>query len=163
MPRALALTLVPAVVLVLLGCTAGPERPTADPVTASTLPLRPPPTPELGASRGAAGAREVAEEQVRRYTGRDYAGAWDLWSSRGQRAIDRHDYRRLSNACAGQVELAVAAVRLTGPRRAVARLRRAGGTVDYPLVYERGRWRWQPAADDLRSYRADVEALVASC
>jgi hypothetical protein len=161
MRRAAAVLLV----LALSACTDGPSArtPVTDPDFASTLPLRPPPTPALGEDAGLAGARAVAEEQVRRYTGRDYAGAWDLWSARGRRALSRYDYVRLSNACAGLVELSVESVRADGARRAVARLRRVGGTVDYPLVREAGRWRWQPAADDLRSYRAGVEALVASC
>ena len=155
-----------ALVLALTACTGGQDArdPVAPPVQAdSTLPLRPPPTPELGAAAGRAGARAVAEEQVRRWTSRDYAGAWELWSARGQATLSRYDYERLSYACAGVVALTVEDVRTLDARRAVATLRRAGGTVDYPLVRERGRWRWQPAADDLRSYRAGVEALVASC
>lgn len=167
MTRASALILTPAVLLLLGACTGGgaPDAgPTRDPTsTPSTLPVFPSPTPRLGEARGVAGARAVAEEQVRRYTSQDYAGAWELWSARGQRAVSRYDYARVSYACAGLAELSVVDVRRVGPRRAVATLLRPGGTVDYPLVYERGRWRWQPAADVLRSFRAGVEAVVASC
>ena len=104
----------------------------------------------------------MAREESARYSSKDYAGAWDLWTKAGKATLSRTDYEKYHAVCGGGgAPLEVKGVRLETPTEAVVRIGVGNFTSSYMPRYEDGQWRWQPTAEDMADYRLGVQQMIA--
>ena len=66
------------------------------------------------------GARNAAQTVFDRFSGGDFAGAWDMYTAKGKQAISKADYVKLNEACSRKgLAISLTSARMEGPDRAV--------------------------------------------
>ncbi len=124
------------------------------------------PIPGLDEPQTAEAARATAQRYLDRAAGGDYAGAWDLLSTAGKRAVSRDTLVAYYEACpgiGGGVFAQVVDVRLETPTRAVANTKIMGTfAVAITVLYENGRWGVQPAPDQVARWAQPLEQQIAA-
>lgn len=144
------------------GSATTQPAPSTGAAEASSTPPSESPSPTSDDATSIAAAKAVAQEEADRYSASDYAGAWELWTTEGKKALSKADYQKLHDACPGPgVSYDIEGVRIESPGNAVARLSVMGFKQAYDLKYESGSWRWQPLASDMKDYARGVDALIA--
>lgn len=156
-PAALA-----AASLALAACGTGNEPAAESTLTAkaSAGPARAVPEPVQEKTEEA--AKSAAQAEFDAYAAGDWKGAWDLWTTTAQTALPRDDYDRWHTTCdtLTGVVFEITNVRLDGDTTATVAWRRSIAAGTSTMRYEGGRWRYQPADDDMADYRLGVEALI---
>jgi hypothetical protein len=137
-------------VLLLALAACSRSHPTAAPaphVRASTAAPSPSPSPS-GEPRTYDGVKAAVDRQDKAIADRDGATVWDLLTSTGQAVMSRDDYSKVVVECskiftsektlsiAPNQTMTAATVTATDP---------AGGTFEWQMVYEQGRWKHQPS------------------
>jgi hypothetical protein len=107
------------------------------------------------------GAKAAAQNVFDRFSGGDFAGAWDLYTTAGQRAISRSDYVRLNTVCARTgLPIQLTSARMESAGRAVVIAEQLTAAQSYTMVYEAGSWRLEPARSGL--YTQGAEHAIAA-
>lgn len=150
--------------LALTACSEG-ENPAPGAVPTGVLGATTPVvTTPPGEPQTVEGARALAELRVKVFGASDYAGVWDMWTASAQSAFSRADYVRYYTECkdlAAGAPVTVTNVRLENPTTAVVTIDRLGFGATYSVVYEAGKWRWQPSADQMADYAKGVDVMIA--
>jgi len=109
------------------------------------------------------GARAAAQTVFDRFSGGDFAGAWELYSAAGKQAITQDDYVRLNQACARRgLAIQVSSARMDGDGRAVVIAKQLMAAQSYTMIYEDGGWRLAPAREGLALYRLGAARAIAA-
>ncbi|MEV0584115.1 hypothetical protein [Nonomuraea sp. NPDC050310] len=120
-----------------------------------------PPQEEQG--RDEATVKQVAQAAFDLYSSGQYGQFWDVWSSQAQASISRDGYVRLFELCkpiAENIRFTIQSVAITGVSAKV-QANRLIGAFTFDFVYEGGRWRYVPAADQQQEYQSGtVEQVV---
>ena len=95
--------------------------------------------------------------------GRDYAGAWELYTAAGQAAISQADYVKLNEACSRKgLAITLTSARMDGADKAVVIAKQLVATQSYTMAYENNAWKLQPAADGLALYKLGATKAIAA-
>jgi len=109
------------------------------------------------------GAKIAAQTVFDRFSGGDFAGAWDLYTAAGKRAISKADYVRLNTACSRQgLAIQLTSARREGADKAVVIARQLVAAQSYTMVYETGSWRLEPAEEGLALYAKGADKAIAA-
>jgi hypothetical protein len=147
--------------LALAGCSHSGES-SSTPIAVSAPPsAAAAATPAEEKTKGA--AQKAAQAEFDAYAAGDWRGAWDLWTTEAQQALSRDDYDSFHATCktVSGLTFEITNVRLEGDKATVAWKRSiAAGTSE--VRYEAGRWRYQPAVEDLTGYRKGLKVMIAT-
>jgi len=109
------------------------------------------------------GAKLAAQTVFDRFAGGDFAGAWDMYTAAGQRAISKADYVQLNQACSRKgLAIRLTSARMDGPDRAVVIARQLAAAQSYTMVYETTAWKLEPAQAGLALYRQGAVKAIAA-
>src|SRR3954452_12465073 len=90
------------------------------------------------------GAKIAAQTVFDRFSGGDFAGAWEMYSTAGQKAITKADYVKLNTACSRKgLAIQLSTARMEGTDRAVVIAKQLAAAQSYTMVYESTAWRLQ--------------------
>lgn len=108
-----------------------------------------------------AAVKKLAQEENSRFSAKDYAGAWDLYSKAGKAALSQDDYVRYNEACdTGGMPIEVKDVRMESDIKATVRIGIGDIEVANKVLYEEDKWRWQPRPDTMKSYATGVDQMI---
>ncbi|WP_194925878.1 hypothetical protein [Catenulispora pinisilvae] len=108
-------------------------------------------------------ARSVATEELGLWSGGGWAQAWALWSAAGQAALSEADYVQLNTRCRpalGEPYVIDAATNVDATNVSVT-WHQGSMTGGGAVVFEGGKWKYQPDAQTLAAYRGGVAQVVA--
>jgi len=109
------------------------------------------------------GARSAAQTVFDRFSGGDYAGAWDMYTAQGKQAISQADYIKLSTACATKgLAIQLTSARMEGTDKAVVIAKQLVRAQSYTMVYENDKWKLEPAKEGLALYKAGADKAIAA-
>lgn len=116
-----------------------------------------------GEPRTAEAARAGAQRFFDRASTGDAAGAWDLLSSTAKAAAPKADFVRFATECPSGQGLAVQAsdARLDGDSKAVVVVKVMAFAVSVSMVYESGRWLYEPSVGEISEWRQGVAVRIA--
>lgn len=163
--RSRAAAVVLAAALALSAC--GGDDPAVVPSTgsASGTPSAPSawPAPEPSPTEPAtlAAAKTAAQEAFDRWMSGDFAGAYDMYSAAGKKAVTQADYVRYNTTCPPDFARAdIVGGRMERPGRAVVRFDVGVGQVSYTVVHEGGRWLLVPSRAAAANWKMGVTAAI---
>jgi len=109
------------------------------------------------------GAKIAAQTVFDRFSGGDFAGAWDMYTAAGKRAISKADYVKLNTACSRQgLAIQLTSARMEGTDKAVVIARQLVAAQSYTMVYETGSWKLEPAEEGLALYAKGADKAIAA-
>jgi hypothetical protein len=109
------------------------------------------------------GAKAAAQTVFDRFSGGDFAGAWEMYTDAGKKAISQADYVKLNEVCSRKgLAIQLTSARLDGPDRAVVIAKQLVAAQSYTMVYENGAWKLQPAQEGLALYRQGAARAIAA-
>lgn len=109
------------------------------------------------------GAKAAAQTVFDRFSGGDFAGAWELYTSAGKKAISKADYIKLNEACSRKgLAIQLTSARMEGPDRAVVIAKQLVAAQSYTMIYENDTWRLQPAKEGLALYKLGAVKAIAA-
>jgi hypothetical protein len=109
------------------------------------------------------GARAAAQTVFDRFSGGDFAGAWDMYTAAGKAAISQADYVKLNEACSRKgLAITLSSARMDGPDKAVVIAKQLVATQSYTMVYEKDTWKLQPAPEGLALYKLGAAKAIAA-
>ncbi|MCA2214845.1 hypothetical protein [Jidongwangia harbinensis] len=108
------------------------------------------------------GAKAAAQTVFDRFSGGDFAGAWDMYTARGKQAISKDDYVKLNTACARKgLAIQLSSARMEGTDKAVVIAKQLVAAQSYTMVYEGDAWKLEPAKEGLALYAKGVTRAIA--
>jgi hypothetical protein len=109
------------------------------------------------------GARAAAQTVFDRFSGGDFAGAWDMYTTAGKKAISKADYVKLNETCSRKgLAIQLTSARMDGPDQAVVIAKQLVAAQSYTMVYEGTAWKLAPAKEGLALYsQGAVKAIAA--
>jgi len=108
------------------------------------------------------GAKAAAQTVFDRFSGGDFAGAWDMYTAAGKQAISQADYVELNRVCSRKgLAIQLTSARLDGPDRAVVIAKQLVAAQSYTMIYEANAWKLQPAPEGLTLYRQGAAKAIA--
>jgi hypothetical protein len=108
-------------------------------------------------------AKAAAQTVFDRFSGGDFAGAWDMYTAAGKAAISKDDYVKLNEACSRKgLAIQLTSARLDGPDRAVVIAKQLVAAQSYTMVYESDAWKLSPAKEGLALYRLGAAKAIAA-
>jgi hypothetical protein len=109
------------------------------------------------------GAKIAAQTVFDRFSGGDFAGAWDMYTAAGKQAISKEDYVKLNQACSRKgLAITLTSARMEGADRAVVIAKQLVAAQSYTMVYEGDSWRLEPAKEGLALYKLGAEKAIAT-
>ena len=109
------------------------------------------------------GARAAAQTVFDRFSGGDFAGAWDMYTAAGKAAISKEDYVKLNEACSRKgLAIQLTSARMDGPDRAIVIAKQLVAAQSYTMVYENNAWKLEPAKEGLALYRQGAAKAIAA-
>ena len=109
------------------------------------------------------GARAAAQTVFDRFSGGDFAGAWDMYTAAGKQAISKDDYVKLNEACSRKgLAIQLTSARMEGADRAVVIAKQLVAAQSYTMVYEGDAWRLEPAKEGLALYKQGAAKAIAA-
>ena len=109
------------------------------------------------------GARAAAQTVFDRFSGGDFAGAWDMYTAAGKQAISKDDYVKLNEACSRKgLAIQLTSARMEGTDRAVVIAKQLVAAQSYTMVYEGDAWRLEPAKEGLALYKQGAAKAIAA-
>ena len=109
------------------------------------------------------GARAAAQTVFDRFSGGDFAGAWDMYTAAGKAAISEADYVKLNEVCSRKgLAIQLTSARMDGPDRAVVIAKQLVAAQSYTMVYENNAWKLAPAKDGLALYKLGAVKAIAA-
>ncbi|MEV6343900.1 hypothetical protein [Actinoplanes sp. NPDC051851] len=130
--------------------------------------------PEDGAAAAAAaaggpepktleGAKAAAQTVFDRFSGGDYDGAWEMYTSAGKQAISKKDYVQLNQACSRKgLAIQLTSARLEGTDKAIVIAKQLVAAQSYTMVYEKDAWKLEPAQEGLALYKLGAAKAIAA-
>ena len=109
------------------------------------------------------GAKAAAQTVFDRFSGGDFAGAWDMYTAAGKKAISKADYIKLNEVCSRKgLAIQLTSARMDGTDRAVVIAKQLVAAQSYTMVYEENAWKLQPAPEGLALYRQGAVKAIAA-
>jgi hypothetical protein len=109
------------------------------------------------------GAKAAAQTVFDRFSGGDFAGAWDMYTAAGKAAISQADYVKLNEACSRKgLAIQLTSARMDGTDKAVVIAKQLVATQSYTMVYENNAWKLQPAPEGLALYKLGAVKAIAA-
>jgi hypothetical protein len=108
-------------------------------------------------------AKAAAQTVFDRFSGGDFAGAWDMYTTDGKAAISKDDYVKLNEACSRKgLAIQLTSARMDGPDRAIVIAKQLVAAQSYTMVYESDAWKLAPAKEGLALYRLGAAKAIAA-
>ena len=99
------------------------------------------------------GAKAAAQTVFDRFSGGDFAGAWEMYTAAGKQAISKDDYVKLNQVCSRKgLAIQLTSARMDGPDRAIVIAKQLVAAQSYTMVYEGTAWKLEPAKEGLALY-----------
>jgi hypothetical protein len=109
------------------------------------------------------GARAAAQTVFDRFSGGDFAGAWEMYTAKGKQAISKADYIKLNEACSRKgLAISLTSARMEGPDKAIVIAKQLVAAQSYTMVYENNAWKLEPAAEGLALYKQGAARAIAA-
>ena len=109
------------------------------------------------------GAKIAAQTVFDRFSGGDFAGAWEMYTAKGKQAISKDDYVKLNTACSRKgLAIQLTSARMEGTDRAVVIAKQLVAAQSYTMVYEGTAWKLEPAKEGLALYRQGAAKAIAA-
>ena len=109
------------------------------------------------------GAKPAAQTVFDRFSGGDFAGAWEMYTAKGKQAISKDDYVKLNTACSRKgLAIQLTSARMEGTDRAVVIAKQLVAAQSYTMVYEGTAWKLEPAKEGLALYRQGAAKAIAA-
>jgi hypothetical protein len=109
------------------------------------------------------GARAAAQTVFDRFSGGDFAGAWEMYTAKGKQAISKADYIKLNEACSRKgLAISLTSARMEGTDKAVVIAKQLVAAQSYTMVYENNAWKLEPAAEGLALYKQGAAKAIAA-
>ena len=109
------------------------------------------------------GAKEAAQNVFDRFSGGDFAGAWEMYTTEGKQAISKDDYIKLNQACSRKgLAIQLASARMEGTDKAIVIAKQLVAAQSYTMVYEGEAWKLQPAKEGLALYKLGAAKAIAA-
>jgi hypothetical protein len=135
-------------------CTGDDKAPAGNPAAAA--PAGPEP-------KTIDGAKAAAQTVFDRFSGGDFAGAWDMYTAAGKKAISKDDYVKLNSTCSRKgLAIQLTSARLDGPDRAVVIAKQLVAAQSYTMQYEGDAWKLAPAKEGLALYSQGAARAIAA-
>jgi hypothetical protein len=98
-----------------------------------------------------------------RFSGGDFAGAWDMYTAKGKQAISKADYVKLNETCSRKgIAIQLTSARMEGTDKAVVIARQIVAAQSYTMVYENNAWKLEPAKEGLALYAQGATKAIAA-
>jgi hypothetical protein len=109
------------------------------------------------------GAKAAAQTVFDRFSGGDFAGAWDMYTAAGKKAISKEDYVKLNQVCSRKgLAIQLTSARMEGADRAVVIAKQLVAAQSYTMVYEGDAWKLEPAKEGLALYKQGAAKAIAA-
>ncbi|GAA2717252.1 hypothetical protein [Actinoplanes palleronii] len=109
------------------------------------------------------GAKNAAQTVFDRFSGGDFAGAWEMYTSAGKQAISKDDYVKLNTACSRKgLAIQLTSARMEGTDRAIVIAKQLVAAQSYTMVYEADAWKLEPAPEGLALYKMGAVKAIAA-
>ena len=109
------------------------------------------------------GAKLAAQTVFDRFAGGDFAGAWDMYTTAGKKAISKADYIKLNQVCSRKgLAISLTSARMDGPDRAVVIAKQLVAAQSYTMLYEATAWKLEPAPEGLALYQQGAVKAIAA-
>ncbi|BEL12377.1 hypothetical protein Q0Z83_105680 [Actinoplanes sichuanensis] len=109
------------------------------------------------------GAKAAAQTVFDRFSGGDFAGAWDMYTAAGKKAITKDDYVKLNTACSRKgLAIQLTSARMEGADKAVVIAKQLVAAQSYTMVYEQDAWKLEPAKEGLSLYKMGATKAIAA-
>jgi len=109
------------------------------------------------------GARNAAQTVFDRFSGGDFAGAWEMYTAAGKQAISKDDYVKLNEACSRKgLSIQLTSARMEGTDKAIVIAKQLVAAQSYTMVYEADAWRLEPAKEGLALYKQGAAKAIAA-
>src|SRR4029078_1911118 len=83
------------------------------------------------------GAKAAAQTVFDRFSGGDFAGAWDMYTAAGKAGISQAHYVNLNQACSRKgLPIQLSSARMEGTDKAIVIAKQLVATQSYTMVYE---------------------------
>jgi hypothetical protein len=153
--RLATLTMIAAAAVGLTaGCSSDDETPAGN--AAAAAPVGP-------EAKTLDGAKIAAQTMFDRFSGGDFAGAWEMYNAKGKQAITKADYVKLNEACSRKgLAITLTSARLDGADRAIVIAKQLVAAQSYTMVYEADGWKLEPAKEGLALYAQGATKAIAA-
>jgi hypothetical protein len=109
------------------------------------------------------GAKAAAQTVFDRFSGGDFAGAWDMYTAAGKKAITKDDYVKLNQTCSRKgLAIQLTSARMDGSDRAIVIAKQLVAAQSYTMVYENDAWKLEPAKEGLALYAKGAAKAIAA-
>jgi hypothetical protein len=109
------------------------------------------------------GARAAAQTVFDRFSGGDFAGAWDMYTAAGKKSITKDDYVKLNTACSRKgLAIQLTSARMDGTDKAIVIAKQLVAAQSYTMVYETSAWKLEPAKEGLALYAQGAAKAIAA-
>ncbi|GLY06073.1 hypothetical protein Acsp01_64520 [Actinoplanes sp. NBRC 101535] len=109
------------------------------------------------------GAKDAAQTVFDRFSGGDFAGAWEMYTAAGKQSISKDDYVKLNQACSRKgLAITLTSARMEGTDKAVVIAKQLVAAQSYTMVYEADSWRLEPAKEGLALYKLGADKAIAA-
>jgi hypothetical protein len=108
-------------------------------------------------------AKLAAQTLFDRFSGGDFAGAWEMYTATGKKAISQADYVKLNEACARKgLAITLTSARLEGADKAIVIAKQLVAAQSYTMIYEGDAWKLEPAPAGLKLYAQGAARAIAA-
>ena len=98
-----------------------------------------------------------------RFSGGDFAGAWEMYTAKGKQAISKADYVKLNQACSRKgLAISLTSARMEGTDKAVVIAKQLVAAQSYTMAYEGNAWKLEPAPEGLALYAKGAAQAIAA-
>jgi hypothetical protein len=109
------------------------------------------------------GAKLAAQTVFDRFSGGDFAGAWELYTAAGKKAISKDDYVKLNQTCSRKgLAIQLTSARMDGADKAVVIAKQLVAAQSYTMLYESDAWKLSPAKEGLALYSQGAAKAIAA-
>ncbi|WP_328460386.1 hypothetical protein OHA21_29685 [Actinoplanes sp. NBC_00393] len=109
------------------------------------------------------GAKNAAQTVFDRFSGGDFAGAWEMYTTAGKQSISKDDYVKLNQACSRKgLAIQLTSARMEGTDKAIVIAKQLVAAQSYTMVYEGDAWKLEPAKEGLALYKLGADKAIAA-
>lgn len=108
-------------------------------------------------------AKLAAQTTFDRFSGGDFAGAWEMYSDKAKKTITKDDYVKLNETCSRKgLAITLTSARMEGADRAIVIAKQLVAAQSYVMVYEGNSWRLEPTKEGLDLYAKGLAKAIAA-
>jgi hypothetical protein len=109
------------------------------------------------------GAKAAAQTVFDRFSGGDFAGAWEMYTAAGKQAITKDDYIKLNQVCSRKgLAIQLTSARMDGADKAIVIAKQLVAAQSYTMAYEGNAWKLEPAKEGLALYKQGAAKAIAA-